>query len=193
MTKLKKAKGKRQKAKIRNNLMYLYIYKNLIMKWFKNETSLITILQIEEITKRLSLVTESFYSESNKFKFEGKIFSNEFNILPTFDYGPRNQLRPEIIGKIYESDKESIVKLTFILPKNIKALMVFTLIINLAFTIFLYLKPISNFISWHIYIYFIITTFIIFFIVYNLKVNQSIKVICKLVEAKQIKHAKRFL
>ena len=173
--------------------MYLYIYKNLIMKWFKNETSLITILQIEEITKRLSLVTESFYSESNKFKFEGKIFSNEFNILPTFDYGPRNQLRPEIIGKIYESDKESIVKLTFILPKNIKALMVFTLIINLAFTIFLYLKPISNFISWYIYIYFIIITFIIFFIVYNLKVNQSIKVICKLVEAKQIKHAKRFL
>lgn len=155
----------------------------------KFEKTLISKLQVEEIIKRLNFVTEKFYTNSNQFKFEGQIYLAEFHIFPTFDYGPKNQLRPEVKGKVYESEKESLVKLSFLIPQSIKLLLILVFILNSAFVSFLYFRPLDKFIPWYYFTAFVVITYIIFYCVFIYKIKATIKIIANLVEAKSIKNS----
>lgn len=148
----------------------------------KIEKNLTSKLGVEAIINRIDSVTEKFYTNSNQFQFEGRLFSNEFLIYPTFDYGPNNQLRPEIRGKVFESENESRINLTFHIPQSIKLLLILALILNSTFVVFLYFKPIDKFMPWYFFVALIGITYALFYYVFLLKVKKSIKVIKSIIE-----------
>ena len=96
--------------------------------------------------------------------FEGRVSKEGFEILPVFDYGPRRQLRPLIIGRIIDKGIYRIVQVKFGLPQEIKLLFVIGLLLNIVVMIVLGATPfLADFplkeIWWIIPIFGAVTTF----------------------------------
>ncbi|CAD0001932.1 MULTISPECIES: hypothetical protein [Flavobacterium] len=146
-----------------------------------------TDLGVTEVIDKLNIVTEKFHTNSgNKYKFEGKIYNSEFQIFPTFDYGSRNQLRPEINGKIEKHENYSLVNLKFKVQDYLKLPIFIIIILNLAFAIFLFIKPISSFFTWNFFIILLSAAFLIFYISFKVKIESSTKLLCQILTAEII-------
>lgn len=141
-------------------------------------------LATDEIRNRLQAITEKFHTDSEtKFQFEGKVSDSGFQILPTFDYGARNQLRPEIVGSVKRKGNSSFVELRFRLPYGLKILFSIVAFVNVGAIIFLYLNPIDHFMNWKILSAFTVVTFLIFYLTFRHKAKASTAVLCKTFDA----------
>ncbi len=82
---------------------------------------------------------------ASPYKYQGKIDrkNNTFRILPVFDYGTRNYVRPEITGVLTpHQEKDSVsVQLKFRLPKEIAIVYLVLVILNLFTLTLLFLIP----------------------------------------------------
>ena len=104
---------------------------------FKKSHSIKSKLSKEEIIAILQTKVENFHRDNSKFDFEGNVnLSGEINIKPTFDYGPRNQFRPEISGKIHGNQ----VDLVFDLSSIMKKVLWFIILVEPLFILFIYMK-----------------------------------------------------
>lgn len=104
---------------------------------FKKSHTIKIILPKEEIIAILQTKVENFHRDNSKFDFEGNVnLSGEINIKPTFDYGPRNQFRPEISGKIHGNQ----VDLVFDLSSIMKKVLWFIILVEPLFILFIYMK-----------------------------------------------------
>lgn len=104
---------------------------------FKKAHTIKTLLLKEEIIVILQTKVENFHRDNSKFDFEGNVnLSGEINIKPTFDYGPRNQFRPEITGKIHGNQ----IDLVFDLSSIMKKVLWFTVLVEPLFILFIYMK-----------------------------------------------------
>ena len=102
---------------------------------FKKSHTIKTSLSKEEIITILQTKVENFHKDNSKFDYEGNVnLSGEINIKPTFDYGPRNQFRPEILGKIQGNQ----IDLVFDLSSIMKKILWFIILIELVFVLFIY-------------------------------------------------------
>ena len=102
---------------------------------FKKSHTIKTSLSKEEIITILQTKVENFHKDNSKFDFEGNVnLSGEINIKPTFDYGPRNQFRPEISGKIHGNQ----IDLVFGLSSIMKKILWFIILIEPVFVLFIY-------------------------------------------------------
>ena len=102
---------------------------------FKKSYTIKSKLTKEEIIEILQSKVENFNRDNSSYDFEGKINSNgEINIKPTFDYGPRNQFRPEISGKIHGNQ----IDLVFGLSSIMKKILWFIILIEPVFVLFIY-------------------------------------------------------
>jgi hypothetical protein len=91
----------------------------------------------EEIIAILQDKVENFHRDNSNFDFEGNVNLNgEISIKPTFDYGPRNQFRPEITGKIHGNQ----VDLVFDLSSIMKKVLLFIILVEPLFILFVYIK-----------------------------------------------------
>ena len=91
----------------------------------------------EEIIAILQAKVENFHRDNSKFDFEDNVnLSGEINIKPTFDYGPRNQFRPEITGKIHGNQ----IDLVFDLSSIMKKVLWFIILVEPLFILFIYMK-----------------------------------------------------
>jgi hypothetical protein len=156
---------------------------------FKVEKTYRSKLDNQQIIERLHLITEKYYTNSSeKFKFEGEIKINSFIILPIFNYGPNAQMRPEIIGLLKENDKSTEISLKFHLPKGLKILLIFALILNLGVLIMIISTsilisfPILD--KWWLFLIFLIVTFFIFHTYFLFKVNKSEEILMSLFKMK---------
>jgi hypothetical protein len=147
--------------------------------YFKQET-IKCHLSAEEIKNKIQSITTSYAIENSKTMFEGKINEHSFTIYQTFDYGPQNQLRPEIIGEIYDNK----ISLTFTLPQGMKILLIFSFTLTFlvgTFGLVVFLKDIKLFEFpfwdkfWVPYVFLVLNHFIMtsFF---NSKVDECIQV-----------------
>jgi hypothetical protein len=136
---------------------------------FKKSHTIKSKLSKEEIIEILQSKVENFHRDNSGFNFEGTINSNgEFNIKPTFDYGPRNQFRPEIIGKIHGNQ----IDLTLGINSFLKNVLWFVLIVEPIFVLYMYYE----FKEFQILLFF---PFLIIFLIglkitFNNKANKSI-------------------
>ncbi len=104
---------------------------------FKKSHIIKTSLSKEEMIAILQTKVENFHRDNSKFDFEGNVnLSGEINIKPTFDYGPRNQFRPEITGKIHGNQ----IDLVFDLSSIMKKVLWFTVLVEPLFILFIYMK-----------------------------------------------------
>jgi len=104
---------------------------------FKKSHIIKTSLSKEEIIAILQTKVENFHRDNSKFDFEGNVnLSGEINIKPTFDYGPRNQFRPEITGKIYDNQ----INLEFDISSIMKKVLWFIVLVEPLFIWFIYTK-----------------------------------------------------
>lgn len=104
---------------------------------FKKSHIIKTSLSKEEIIAILQTKVENFHRDNSKFDFEGNVnLRGEINIKPTFDYGPRNQFRPEILGKIDGNQ----VDLMFDLSSIMKKVLWFIILVEPLFILFIYTK-----------------------------------------------------
>ena len=104
---------------------------------FKKSHIIKTSLSKEEIIAILQTKVENYHRDNSKFDFEGNVnLSGEINIKPTFDYGPRNQFRPEITGKIHGNQ----IDLVFDLSSIMKKVLWFTVLVEPLFILFIYMK-----------------------------------------------------
>ncbi|MBC7524635.1 MAG: hypothetical protein H7239_09380 [Flavobacterium sp.] len=154
-------------------------FKNIL---FKRQFEIISSLETEGIIANLKLITYKY--NSNQFEnnqFEGKIESDNFKILPIFDFGPREQLRPEINGII----KNRVIKLEFKIPNLVLYLLI--LFINFCIVIYLFVKPIKNesFLTWKFFLFIIIFAFLMFCIYLNVKIKKSIKILSRTLEGNE--------
>ena len=142
-------------------------------------------LNVNEILDRLKAVTEKFQTDSGKkYLFEGKIFDSNFVILPTFDFGPRNQLRPEIKGSVKNISNHSFIELEFKLPSSLSLLFIVAAIINIVVIVILFINPIDSFCTWKFFTCFFIFTAIIFYISFKSKIDSSISILNRTLQAK---------
>ena len=157
--------------------------KNLI---FKRQYEILSSLETEEVISKLKLITFKFNNnplENNKF--EGKIESNSFKILPIFDFGPREQLRPEIIGVIKNTEEKNVIKLEFRIPNFVLYLLI--ILINLGVVTYLYFKPLKNesFLTWKFFLFIIVLSTLMFFNYLNTKIEKSIKILSRTLEGNE--------
>jgi hypothetical protein len=104
---------------------------------FKKHQIIKTTLSKEEIIAILQTKVENFHRDNSKFNFEGNINSNgDFFFKPTFNFGPREQFRPEIIGKIHGSS----IDLEFTISTFLKRLFLFIISIESVFIVLIYYK-----------------------------------------------------
>ena len=104
---------------------------------YKKSHTIKTTLTKEEIITILQTKVENFHKDNSKFDFEGNVnLSGEINIKPTFDYGPRNQFRPEISGKIHGNQ----IDLVFGLSSIMKKILWFIILVEPLFILFIYTK-----------------------------------------------------
>ncbi len=123
----------------------------------------------EEIIEILQSKVENFHRDNSNYNFEGEIYSNgNFQIKPTLDYGPRNQFRPLIHGKIYENQ----IDLEFVISKTMKFVLWFIVLVEPFFVLFLYTK--IKQIQVLLFFPFLIVFLIILKFTFNSKVKKSI-------------------
>ncbi|MFT3796655.1 hypothetical protein [Flavobacterium sp.] len=140
-------------------------------------------LDAEEICRRLDAATESFQTDSNISKlFEGKVTASGFRIWPTFDYAPRNQLRPEIVGTMVRGEKLTSIEVQFRMPQGMSLLLKTVLVLNTAMVVLLALGP-TDPIIWKALAGLIVTTSLIIYLVFRSKVKACQVVLARLIEA----------
>lgn len=104
---------------------------------FSKKHTIKTKFTKEEIVSILQSKVENFHRDNSKFDFEGKVETNgEINIKPTFDYGPRNQFRPEIKGKVHGNQ----VDFEFTLSSILKNIFWLIILIEPVFILYIYSK-----------------------------------------------------
>lgn len=104
---------------------------------FKKSHIIKTSLSKEEIIAILQTKVENFHRDNSKFDFEGNInLSGDFCIKPTFNFGPREQFRPEISGKIHGNQ----IDLVFDLSSIMKKVLWFIILVEPLFILFIYTK-----------------------------------------------------
>lgn len=136
---------------------------------FKKEHIIKSKLTKEEIIEILQSKVENFHRDNSKFDFEGTVNSNgEFIIKPTFDYEPRNQFRPEILGEIHGNQ----IDLVFEINSLLKYILWFTLLIEPIFVLYFYCKFKENQIL--LFFPFLIVFFLGLKITFDNKVKKSI-------------------
>ncbi len=136
---------------------------------FKKSHTIKSKLSKEEIIEILQSKVENFHRDNSKFDFEGKINSTgEFNIKPTFDYGPRNQFRPNISGKIHGNQ----IDLVFALNATMKNILWFIVLVEPLFVLFIYYQIQEKQVL--LFFPFLIVFFIILKITFDKKVKKSI-------------------
>ncbi len=155
---------------------------------FKKNVTYRSYLTIQEIIDNLNSITENYYTNSSdQFKFEGKIDTNSFVILPTFNYGSNAQFRSQILGEITSLDEGTKINLKFNLPTGLKLLMIFALVLNLTIAI-----PLIIYFSWDFpfggFGWLILTVLILFFLIaqkyFSFKVNKSLEILKRLLRMK---------
>ena len=157
--------------------------KNLI---FKKNYHILSSLETEEVISKLKLITYKFNnSRLENNQFEGKIETNSFKILPIFDFGPREQLRPEINGLIKKIEENNVIELEFRIPNLV--LYLFIMLINLGVTTYLYIKPLKNesFLTWKFFLFLIVFSTLIFLNYLNTKIEKSIKILSRTLEGNE--------
>ena len=136
---------------------------------FKKLHTIKSKLSKEEIIAILQNKVENFHSDNSKFDFEGSVNLNgEINIKPTFDYGPRNQFRPEISGKIHGNQ----VDLVFDLSSIMKKVLWFIILVEPLFILFIYMKIQEKQVL--LFFPFLIVFMVIFKFTFDSKVKRSI-------------------
>lgn len=104
---------------------------------FKKLYSIKTTRSKEEIIAIFQSKVESFHRDNSEFNFEGSINLNgDFCIKPTFDFGPREQFRPEIKVKIHGST----IDLEFTISTFLKRLFLLLIVMEIVFVVFIYTK-----------------------------------------------------
>jgi hypothetical protein len=136
---------------------------------FKKLHTIKSKLSKEEIIAILQNKVENFHRDNSKFDFEGSVNLNgEINIKPTFDYGPRNQFRPEISGKIHGNQ----VDLVFDLSSIMKKVLWFIILVEPLFILFIYMKIQEKQVL--LFFPFLIVFMVIFKFTFDSKVKRSI-------------------
>lgn len=136
---------------------------------FKKSYIIKTSLSKEEIIAILQTKVENFHRDNSKFDFEGKVnLSGEINIKPTFDYGPREQFRPEISGKIHGNQMD----LEFQLSAMMKKVLWIIILIEPLFIGFVYFKTQDKQVL--LFFPFLIFFMVIFKFTFDSKVKKSI-------------------
>lgn len=139
---------------------------------FKKSHTIKTLLSKEEIIAIFQSKVENFRRDNSKFDFEGNVnLSGEINIKPTFDYGPRNQFRPEITGKIHGNQ----IDLVFDLSSIMKKVLWFIILVEPLFILFIYFKIQEKQVL--LFFPFMIVFIIIFKFTFDSKVKKSITVL----------------
>ena len=157
--------------------------KNLI---FKRRYEILSSLETEEVISKLKLITYKYNCnllENNKF--EGKIETNNFKIVPIFDFGPKDQLRPEIVGIIKNTGINNVIKLEFGIPNLVVYLLI--ILVNLGVTIYLYFEPLKNesFLTWKFFLIIIACSTLLFINYLNIKIKKSIKILSRTLEGNE--------
>ncbi|RAK23614.1 hypothetical protein B0I03_10379 [Flavobacterium aquaticum] len=136
---------------------------------FKKSHIIKTSLSKEEIIAILQTKVENFHRENSKFDFEGNVnLSGEINIKPTFDYGPREQFRPEILGKIHGNQMD----LEFQLSAMMKKVLWIIILIEPLFIGFVYFKTQDKQVL--LFFPFLIVFMVIFKFTFDSKVKKAI-------------------
>lgn len=117
----------------------------MIGKLFEQNKTLITLLNENEVFVKLEkhCVGREIDDQKIKVFFKGKfnMERHEFQLLQIFDYGPHNQIRPEIKGIIANHGEDLAVHLKISLSKEIAVLLDFAFILNLGLLIILTFIP----------------------------------------------------
>ena len=96
-----------------------------------------TKLSPEEVMSRMKSITINNTIMDGSYEFEGDITINSFRILPLFNYGYRQLLRPEVLGEIKMDDNnESLINLTFQVSSNMRNLLIGVFIFNIVIIFF---------------------------------------------------------
>lgn len=142
---------------------------------FQIDKSISSTLSTEVIEARLrSLVKSTGAAIKSNHKFEGKITPTNFTLYPLFDYGPRNQFRPEIQGEIVPGLAHNQIDLKFRVSSNNK-MFFFTI---LAFNIFISILALSfSFSLWWVNLVAIAIFVMITYFAFNLKSAESIRIL----------------
>lgn len=141
---------------------------------FKKLYSIKTSRSKEEIIAIFQSKVGSFHRDNSEFNFEGSINLNgDFCIKPTFDFGPREQFRPEIKVKIHGST----IDLEFTISTFLKRLFLLLIVMELVFVIFIY----SKFEDFKVLLFF--PFLLIFFLVLKLTFDNKVKKSIHLLES----------
>ena len=160
--------------------------------FFKKDIELISDLSIEKTIDEIKLMTRQYGHKKNEtHMFEGKFIDNQFEIYPIFNLGPREQMRPKILGQLIQQDSKSKILIKFRLPFSIKFLLVLAVFLNLGTALSLmlihyltdWLTPVSD--CWWIIPPFMIVGFFFGDKYFNFKVSKSIRIIKKSIETER--------
>ena len=139
---------------------------------FRENKTVSFLITKAEVLANLKSKTDSWYSDSSKNPFEGKINDDgTFEIYPTFDYNARNQLRPKITGEVCENS----IQLTFEVPKNMVILIALSCLVSFAASLISYIKDLE--IKWFLFLIAPILFCSIAYKIYSNKVTESLKII----------------
>ncbi|MDP1726950.1 MAG: hypothetical protein Q8M15_09220 [Bacteroidota bacterium] len=165
----------------------------MIGKLFEKSQTLITSLTEKEVFKKLEnhSVGGSLNDQSLKIFFKGKfnLEHHEFRLLQVFDYGPRNQIRPEIIGFTELTGDDLTVNLKIRLPKELDVLLDFAAILNITFLIVLVLVPLPEDIPKRFFFIGLPITMLVFYLMcklfFNFKTSDCITIIARIINARK--------
>ncbi|WP_211208932.1 hypothetical protein [Cytophaga aurantiaca] len=141
----------------------------------------------EDIWKRLHNVTEPYNEKNTSSLFEGSIAENSFRLYQLFDYGMKNQLRPEINGILVQKNEFNEIELAFNLSTEMSIFWWSVFIINITLIIILattnWLMDCAMFpFGWKVYGGFSLVGYIIALLIYYNKVKEcteKLVVLCK--------------
>lgn len=166
----------------------------MVGKLFKKEHTLLTSLSEDEVFRKLANHSVGGNLDGKKIStfFSGK-FNKEkhwFRLLQVFDYGPRNQIRPEIVGTIDFIHEETRITLKIGLPSEMSVLLDFALILNLTFLAILPFMPLPEEFPKSFFYIGLPITMIIFFLMTNYyfksKTTDCLSLICRIVGARVV-------
>ncbi|HET6226016.1 MAG TPA: hypothetical protein VFF27_07035 [Bacteroidia bacterium] len=133
-------------------------------------------LKVSEIISRLENITSPSLSQNlSIIKFEGKIGTDEFTILPTYNYNHRDRVRPQITGHIVDDSQSQKrkVHLQFSVSIGLKIVLIAVIILNLIIFFLTYRWPI---------LVAVLGFLVIFFILYFQRISESVEIFKKLLQ-----------
>lgn len=141
---------------------------------FRKHVTIKSNMSKEEIWKRLHNVTEQYSERNIPSLFEGGIAENSFRLYQLFDYGMKNQFRPEINGVLIQKNEFNELRLFFKLSIEMSILLWAAFIINTALII---IQATTNWImiipfGWKVHSVFLLVSYIIVLLTYYNKVKE---------------------